>query len=91
MTAATAAVQAHALALWLMRSHRAAPTVTNQRRLLITTSMGANGIAHASGFGSQSSFYAHFSRMCGVSPAAYRSLHRRRQRRLGPSTRFSPG
>ncbi|TFD91692.1 helix-turn-helix domain-containing protein [Cryobacterium lactosi] len=50
--------------------------VAEARRLLITTTMGASGIAHASGFGSQSSFYAHFSRMCGVSPAEYRSLHR---------------
>lgn len=46
--------------------------VAEAQRLLITTSMTAAEIAHASGFGSQSSFYEHFTRICGSSPSVYR-------------------
>lgn len=46
--------------------------VAEAQRLLITTSMTTAEIAHAAGFGSQSSFYAHFARTCGASPGAYR-------------------
>lgn len=46
--------------------------VAEAQRLLITTSMTAAEIAHAAGFGSQSSFYEHFTRICGSSPRAYR-------------------
>ena len=46
--------------------------IAEAQRLLITTSMTTLEIAHASGFGSQSSFYDHFTRMCGSSPGAYR-------------------
>jgi len=46
--------------------------VAEAQRLLITTSMTAAEIAHASGFGSQSSFYEHFTRACGSSPSGYR-------------------
>lgn len=46
--------------------------VAEAQRLLITTSMTTLEIAHASGFGSQSSFYDHFTRVCGVSPGSYR-------------------
>lgn len=42
------------------------------QRLLLTTGMTTSEIAHAAGFGSQSSFYAHFTRSCNVSPSAYR-------------------
>ncbi|MCU1446116.1 helix-turn-helix domain-containing protein [Cryobacterium sp.] len=50
--------------------------VAEAQRLLITTSMSASEIAHAAGFGSQSSFYSRFSRMCATSPAEYRAQHR---------------
>lgn len=46
--------------------------VAEAQRLLLTTSMTTLAIAHASGFGSQSGFYEHFTRMCGCSPGAYR-------------------
>ena len=46
--------------------------VAEAQRLLITTSMTTAEIAHAAGFGSQSSFYTHFMRTCETSPAAYR-------------------
>ena len=42
------------------------------QRLLLTTTMTTSEVAHAAGFGSQSSFYAHFTRTCNVSPSAYR-------------------
>lgn len=47
--------------------------VAEAQRLLVTSSLGISRILHASGFGSQSSFYAQFTRLCGVSPAAYRA------------------
>ncbi|MHA7984465.1 helix-turn-helix domain-containing protein [Rathayibacter sp. CAU 1779] len=43
------------------------------QRLLLTTTMTTSEVAHAAGFGSQSSFYAHFTRSCNVSPSAYRN------------------
>lgn len=46
--------------------------VAEAQRLLITTSMTTVAIAHAAGFGSQSSFYDHFTRLCGSSPGTYR-------------------
>lgn len=50
--------------------------VAEAQRLLITTSMTTLEIAHAAGFGSQSSFYVHFTRMCGSSPGEYRRQFR---------------
>lgn len=50
--------------------------VAEAQRLLITTSMTTLMIAHASGFGSQSNFYEHFTRMCGSSPGGYRRQFR---------------
>ena len=47
--------------------------VAEAQRLLVTSPLGISQIVHASGFGSQSSFYTHFTRFCGVSPAAYRA------------------
>ena len=46
--------------------------IAEAQRLLITTDSTAGEIAVQAGFASQSSFYAHFKRACGVSPAAYR-------------------
>ena len=46
--------------------------VAEAQRLLITTSLTTAEIAYASGFGSQSSFYEHFTRVCGCPPNAYR-------------------
>ncbi|WP_102193809.1 helix-turn-helix domain-containing protein [Microbacterium aurantiacum] len=47
--------------------------VAEAQRLLVTTTMSASEIAHAAGFGSQSSFYAQFTKRCGISPGRYRS------------------
>jgi AraC-like DNA-binding protein len=47
--------------------------IAEAQRLLLTTSMTTAAIAHAAGFGSGSSLYAHFSRACGCSPGAYRA------------------
>lgn len=47
--------------------------VAEAQRLLTTTSLTTAEIAHAAGFGSQSSFYAHFARATGSAPAAYRA------------------
>lgn len=57
--------------------------VAEAQRLLATTTMTTNEVAHAAGFGSQSSFYAHFTRAFGAAPGAYRSFHRRREPVLG--------
>jgi AraC-like DNA-binding protein len=46
--------------------------IAEAQRLLLTTSMNTAEIAHAAGFGSQSNFYSHFTRDCGLSPSAYR-------------------
>jgi len=42
------------------------------QRLLVTTALTTSAVAHAAGFGSQSSLYAQFARACGCSPGAYR-------------------
>lgn len=47
--------------------------VAEAQRLLITTDLTTTAVAHAAGFGSQSSLYAHFARACGCSPGAYRA------------------
>ncbi|MFB7249247.1 helix-turn-helix domain-containing protein [Microbacterium sp. NPDC056234] len=47
--------------------------VAEAQRLLVTTTMTASEVAHAAGFGSQSSFYAQFTKRCGTSPGTYRS------------------
>lgn len=47
--------------------------VAEAQRLLVTTTMSASEVAHAAGFGSQSSFYAQFTKRCGIAPARYRS------------------
>ncbi|WP_432571362.1 helix-turn-helix domain-containing protein [Kineococcus sp. SYSU DK005] len=47
--------------------------VAEAQRLLVTTAMTTAAVAHAAGFGSQSSLYAHFTRACGCSPGAYRA------------------
>ena len=47
--------------------------VAEAQRLLITTSLTATTIAHAAGFGSPSSLYAHFARACGCAPGEYRA------------------
>ncbi len=47
--------------------------VSEAQRLLVTTTLSASEIAHAAGFGSQSSFYAHFVKLCEVSPGEYRA------------------
>jgi len=46
--------------------------VAEAQRLLLTTSLTTSAVAHAAGFGSQSSLYAQFARACGCSPGAYR-------------------
>ncbi|WP_432547150.1 helix-turn-helix domain-containing protein [Kineococcus sp. SYSU DK004] len=46
--------------------------VAEAQRLLLTTTLTTAAVAHAAGFGSQSSLYAHFGRATGRSPAAYR-------------------
>jgi len=50
--------------------------VSEAQRLLVTTTFSASEIAHAAGFGSQSSFYAHFAKICDSSPGEYRARHR---------------
>ena len=47
--------------------------VSEAQRLLVTTTLSASEIAHAAGFGSQSSFYAHFVKLCETSPGEYRA------------------
>jgi AraC-like DNA-binding protein len=47
--------------------------IAEAQRLLLTTSMTTAAVAHAAGFGSGSSLYAHFSKACGCSPGAYRA------------------
>lgn len=50
--------------------------VAEAQRLLATTSMTTAEVAHAAGFGSQSSFYAHFTRARGCAPGEYRARMR---------------
>lgn len=47
--------------------------VSEAQRLLVTTTLSASEIAHAAGFGSQSSFYAQFVKLCEASPGEYRA------------------
>ncbi|GAB2610064.1 helix-turn-helix domain-containing protein [Pseudactinotalea suaedae] len=47
--------------------------ISEAQRLLITTRLSTAEIAHAAGFGSQSQFYAHFTRSCSRSPGRYRA------------------
>ncbi|WP_380157348.1 helix-turn-helix domain-containing protein [Kineococcus sp. R86509] len=47
--------------------------IAEAQRLLLTTSLTTAAVAHAAGFGSGSSLYAHFARACGCSPGAYRA------------------
>jgi len=46
--------------------------VAEAQRLLLTTGMTTSEIAHVAGFGSQSSLYASFERVCGQAPGSYR-------------------
>lgn len=46
--------------------------VAEAQRLLLTTTRTSAEVAAAAGFGSLSSFYAHFSRACGMTPLQYR-------------------
>ncbi len=50
--------------------------IAEAQRLLITTSLTTTEVADAAGFGSQSSFYEQFSKICGGPPASYRRLRR---------------
>lgn len=52
-----------------VRRHR----IAEAQRLLATSSMTTESIAHAAGFGSSSSFYDHFARACGTTPGQYRA------------------
>lgn len=47
--------------------------IAEAQRLLLTTTLTTAAVAHAAGFGSGSSLYAHFSKACGCSPGAYRA------------------
>ncbi|MFM7173515.1 MAG: helix-turn-helix domain-containing protein [Caldilinea sp.] len=47
--------------------------VAHAQQLLVTTDQQILEIALESGFGSASQFYAHFNRLCGISPKAYRA------------------
>lgn len=48
------------------------------QRLLVTTAMTTASVAHSAGFGSASSFYDHFVRVCGCTPGEYRADRRLR-------------
>jgi len=50
--------------------------VAHAQRLLITTAQPVSSVAQAAGFRSASQFYDRFGRACGMSPAAYRQVHR---------------
>lgn len=50
--------------------------IAEAQRLLITTGATTAEIAAASGFGSQSAFYAAFTKTCGLAPGAYRRTYR---------------
>lgn len=50
--------------------------VAEAQRLLLTTSMTSADIAAAAGFGSLSSYYAHLTAACGMTPSRYRRLGR---------------
>ncbi len=61
--------------------------VAEAQRLLLTTDLTTAAVAHAAGFGSQSSLYAHFARACGCSPGAYRAARRAPGEALTRTTR----
>lgn len=46
--------------------------IAHAQRLLFSTNLPIREIAYASGFGSESRFYAVFKRLCGLSPHRYR-------------------
>ncbi|MEU6405897.1 helix-turn-helix domain-containing protein [Streptomyces sp. NPDC046985] len=50
--------------------------IAEAQRLLITTDMPVSDITGASGFGSQSRFYASFTQACGAPPGEYRRTRR---------------
>lgn len=50
--------------------------VAEAQRLLIATARTTTEIAEASGFGSQTQFYEHFTRTCGQAPGQYRAAVR---------------
>lgn len=50
--------------------------IAEAQRLLITTGATTAEVAAASGFGSQSAFYAAFTKACGLAPGAYRRAYR---------------
>jgi len=52
--------------------------VAEAQRLLVTTTMTTESIAHSAGFGSSSNFYDHFVRTCGCTPGSYRADRRLR-------------
>ncbi|HEU5485010.1 MAG TPA: helix-turn-helix domain-containing protein [Microlunatus sp.] len=58
--------------------------IAEAQRLLITTHLTTTTVAHAAGFGSASSLYAHFTRACGCPPGEYRRS--RTTERLRPVT-----
>lgn len=49
--------------------------VAEARRLLLSTSRSTSEITAASGFGSQTQFYEHFTQTCGMPPARYRATY----------------
>ena len=51
--------------------------IAEAQRLLITTAMTTTTVAYAAGFGSASSLYAHFARVCGCAPGEYRASRTR--------------
>lgn len=50
--------------------------IAESQRLLVTTDSTIEHIATDTGFGSPSSFYATFTRICGAPPGEYRRTHR---------------
>lgn len=48
------------------------------QRLLVTTTLTTESVAHSAGFGSSSNFYDHFVRLCGCTPGEYRADRRLR-------------
>jgi AraC-like DNA-binding protein len=50
--------------------------IAEAQRLLAGTDLACSSVGYASGFGSASSFYAHFTKVVGTSPARYRAALR---------------
>jgi AraC family transcriptional regulator, melibiose operon regulatory protein len=59
-------------------SYLAQCRIADAQRRLITTDASITDIGVAAGFSSQSRFYDAFTRLCGMSPGAYRTAHRDR-------------